>query len=180
MMVPTYALLASWNLGKAHRWLGCFISCGADQSVHAIRLQQWYGRQDLGVQRGAHREPVPSVQGFVWELPSGQEVISKRTGTHAFAFFHVCFCLYLCTLEFVGIWFPSLGALVFSTFRDVSLWVALPEPFLESSVLYPSMWYIGSLTRLFPFLHVLSAQVPNRNYIADVPRNQWFVGAGLH
>lgn len=80
-------------------------------------------------------------------------------------FFHVCFCLYLCTLEFFGIWFPSLGALVFSTFGDVSLWVALPEPFLESSVLHPGMWCIGSLTRLFPLLHVLSAQVPNWNYI---------------
>lgn len=80
-------------------------------------------------------------------------------------FFHIYFRLYLCTLEFVGIWFPRFGALVFSTFRDVSLWVALPEPFLESSVLHPGMWYIGSLTRLFPLLHVLSAQVPNRNYI---------------
>lgn len=48
------------------------------------------------------------------------------------------FCVCLRNLAFIGIWFPSLGALSLSTFgggRCLSLWVALPQPLPEPGVL---------------------------------------------
>ena len=88
---------------------------------------------------------MPSVEEFVQELPSGSEVISKRTGRHVVASLSsmitsVCGCATLRLLENdFPVWvlfpFPLLGA-----GGCLSLWVALPQPLPDPSVLQAAVW----------------------------------------
>ena len=113
--------------GRALRCLGLFL-CLQRRPVYAFRLQRGCGTQDPCIQRHAHEEPVPSVEEFVQERPSGSEVILKRIGRHAVASLSsmitcACACATFHLLEYgfpvlVRFPFPLLGLGVFS------LWVA--------------------------------------------------------
>ena len=111
---------------------------------------------------------MPSVEEFVQELPSGSEVISKRTGRHVIASLSsmitsVCGCATLHLLEY------DFPVLVLFPFPLSGLGGVCPcgWPFLSlcqtpvSCRLLCGRW--GPLIGFLPRLLALSAQVPDRN-----------------
>lgn len=135
-----WALLAFWELTKAHRWLWLFL-CLQSWTRLCIQITAVMGQTGPGGSEKSPRGVRAMCVAVCVRVTKWSGYFQKNRDAWFFAFLSstfisVCSCVALSLLE------PDSPVLVLwqFPFSEVSLWVALPQPLPESSVPHPGMW----------------------------------------